>query len=67
MEAEIKALCSESGKSESDFADGQIMTDEVYFQALNDIDRQITDQLKTLTREAMVRADLDRLRISSTQ
>ena len=66
--AEIKALCSELGKSESEFADGQLMTDEVYVQDLNDIDRQITQQLKTLTRNAMSRADLERrLRITSTR
>jgi hypothetical protein len=67
VEVEITALCRELGKSESDFADGQVMTDEAYFQALNDIDRRITEQLKTLTREAMIRAKLDRLRISSPQ
>ncbi|MFU2329221.1 NEL-type E3 ubiquitin ligase domain-containing protein [Pseudomonas sp. NFX98] len=67
VEAEIKALCGELGKHESDFADGQLMTDEAYVQALNDIDRQITQQLKTLTREAMVRAKLDRLRIEPAQ
>jgi hypothetical protein len=67
VEVEITALCRELGKSESDFADGQTMTDEAYFQALNDIDGRITEQLKTLTREAMIRAKLDRLRILSTQ
>jgi hypothetical protein len=67
VEVEITALFRELGKSESDFADGQVMTDEAYFQALNDIDRRITEQLKTLTREAMIRAKLDRLRISSPQ
>ncbi|WP_454845152.1 NEL-type E3 ubiquitin ligase domain-containing protein [Pseudomonas farris] len=67
VEAEIKTLCRELGKSESDFAEGQLMTDEAYVQALNDIDRQITQQLKTLTREAMIRAKLERLRIISSQ
>ncbi|MNH87084.1 putative E3 ubiquitin-protein ligase ipaH7.8 [compost metagenome] len=67
VEAEIKALCGELGKSGSDFADGQLMTDEAYVQALNDIDRQITQQLRTLTREAMTRAKLDRLRIEPAQ
>ncbi|MGH8389045.1 MAG: dermonecrotic toxin domain-containing protein [Pseudomonas sp.] len=67
VEAEIKALCSELGKSESDFADGQLMTDEAYVQDLNDIDRQITQQLKALTQEAMKRADVERLRITSPQ
>ena len=67
LAAEITALCRELGKSESEFADGQLMTDEAYVQALNDIDRQITQQLKTLTREAMTRGRLDRLRIAADQ
>jgi hypothetical protein len=67
VEAEIKGLCSELGKPETDFADGRLMTDEAYAQALDDIDRQITQQLKTLTREAMMRARLERLRIESVQ
>lgn len=67
LEAEIKALCGELGKNESDFPQGQPMTDEAYVQALNDIDRQITEQLKKLTREAMIRAKLDRLRINTTR
>ncbi|MFY0729124.1 dermonecrotic toxin domain-containing protein [Pseudomonas sp. NFX15] len=65
VESEITALCLELGRSESDFAEGQIMSDEAYVQALDDIDRQITQQLKTLTREAMIRANLDRLRINT--
>lgn len=65
--AQIKTLCAELGTSESDFADGQLMTDEAYVQALNDIDLQITQQLKTLTRQAMTRAKLDRLRITASQ
>ncbi len=67
VEAEIKGLCSELGKSETDFADGKLMTDEDYVQALDDIDLQITQLLKKLTQEAMIRARLDRLRIESTQ
>ena len=67
VEAEIKGLCSELGKSESDFADGRLMTDEEYVQALEDIDLQITQLLKKLTRDAMNRAKLDRLRIESGQ
>ena len=67
VEAEIKGLCSELGKSETDFADGKLMTDEEYVQALDDIDLQITQLLKKLTREAMIRAKLDRLRIDSVQ
>ncbi|WP_223461629.1 dermonecrotic toxin domain-containing protein [Pseudomonas sp. GL-RE-19] len=67
VEAQIKGLCSELGKSETDFADGRLMTDEEYVQALDDIDLQITQLLKKLTREAMNRARLDRLRIESTQ
>ncbi|WP_223447668.1 dermonecrotic toxin domain-containing protein [Pseudomonas sp. BF-R-19] len=67
VEAEIKGLCSELGKSETDFADGRLMTDEDYVQALDDIDLQITQLLKKLTREAMIRAKLDRLRIESVQ
>ncbi len=67
VEAEIKGLCSELGKSEADYADGRVMTDEAYVQALNDIDRQITQRLKNLTREAMARAKLDRLRIGADQ
>jgi hypothetical protein len=67
VEAEIKGLCSELGKSETDFADGRLMTDEEYVQTLDDIDLQITQLLKKLTREAMIRAKLDRLRIESTQ
>ena len=67
VEAEIKGLCSELGKSETDFADGKLMTDEEYVQALDDIDLQITQLLKKLTREAMIRAKLDRLRIESVQ
>ncbi|WP_419712252.1 dermonecrotic toxin domain-containing protein [Pseudomonas sp. NFX224] len=67
VEAEIKALCDELGNSESDFAQGRLMTDEAYVEALNDIDLQITQQLKTLTRQAMVRAKLDRLRIEPAQ
>jgi hypothetical protein len=34
---------------------------------LDDIDLQITQLLKKLTREAMIRAKLDRLRIESVQ
>ncbi|MNC40387.1 hypothetical protein D3C75_890930 [compost metagenome] len=67
IEAQIKAFCGELGKSESDFPEGQLMTDDAYVQILEDIDKQITQQLKTLTREAMKRAKLDRLRIESTQ
>jgi hypothetical protein len=67
VETEIKGLCSELGKSETDFADGKLMTDEEYVQALDDIDLQITQLLKKLTREAMIRAKLDRLRIESVQ
>jgi hypothetical protein len=67
VEAEIKGLCSELGKSETDFADGRLMTDEEYVQALDDIDLQITQLLKKLTQEAMIRARLDRLRIESLQ
>ncbi|MCY1383562.1 hypothetical protein D9M69_717020 [compost metagenome] len=67
MELEIKGLCSELDKPETDFADGRLMTEEAYGQALNDIDRQITQQLKNLTREAMTRARLDRLRIGADQ
>ncbi len=46
VEVEIKGLCSELGKSEADFADGKLMTDEQYVQALEDIDLQITQLLK---------------------
>jgi hypothetical protein len=67
VELEIKGLCSELDKPETDFADGRLMTEEAYGQALNDIDRQITQQLKNLTREAMTRARLDRLRIGADQ
>ncbi|KRA93708.1 hypothetical protein ASD91_08115 [Pseudomonas sp. Root68] len=67
VEVEIKGLCSELGKSEADFADGKLMTDEQYVQALEDIDLQITQLLKKLTREAMIRAKLDRLRIETAQ
>ncbi|EJM80893.1 hypothetical protein PMI34_05421 [Pseudomonas sp. GM74] len=67
VEAQIKGLCSELGKSETDFAGGKVMTDEAYVQALDDIDRQITQLLKKLTQDAMIRARLDRLRIESVQ
>jgi hypothetical protein len=67
VEAEIKGLCSELGKPETDFADGRLMTDEAYVQALDDIDRQITQQLKNLTRDAMTRARLERLRVGADQ
>ncbi|MNM69445.1 E3 ubiquitin-protein ligase sspH1 [compost metagenome] len=67
VELEIKGLCSELDKPETDFADGRLMTEEAYGQALNDIDRQITQQLKNLTREAMTRARLDRLRVGADQ
>jgi hypothetical protein len=67
VDAEIKGLCSELGKPETDYADGRLMTEEEYGQALNDIDQQITQQLKTLTREAMNRGKLERLRIAPDQ
>ncbi|MNQ96358.1 hypothetical protein D3C85_1119580 [compost metagenome] len=67
VELEIKGLCSELDKPETDFADGRLMTEEAYGQAMDDIDRQITQQLKNLTREAMTRARLDRLRIGADQ
>ena len=66
VDSEIASLCGELGRSESDFAEGKLMSDEAYVQALTEIDRQITQQLKTLTREAMKRANLDRLRVSSS-
>lgn len=67
VQAEITALCRELGKRESDFAEGGLMTDEAYFQALSEIDVLITEQLKKLTRDAMTRAKLDRLRIEAGQ
>ncbi|MNI09983.1 E3 ubiquitin-protein ligase sspH1 [compost metagenome] len=67
VELEIKGLCSELDKPETDFADGRLMTEEAYGQAMDDIDRQITQQLKNLTREAMTRARLDRLRVGADQ
>lgn len=65
VEAQIKALCRELGKPESDFPLGEPMTDAQYDQTLKDIDRQITAQMKTLTREAAVRARLESLRVGA--
>jgi hypothetical protein len=67
VEVKIKGLCSELGKNEADFADGRLMAEEEYVQTLKDIDGQITQLLKKLTREAIGRAKLDWLRIESVQ
>lgn len=66
LEAEIKALAVEAGRSENEFANGRGMTEEEYTQALNDIDVQMKAQMSTLTQQAMDRAGLQRVDIPFT-
>jgi hypothetical protein len=67
IEEEIKALCRELGKAQDEYADGLLMSDESYQQAMDDIALQIRQRLLTLTRQAMDRAGLERMRVSSGQ
>jgi hypothetical protein len=64
LEVEIKALCRELGREESAFAQGQVMSDGDYTQALAGIDRQIRQKLKSITQQAMVRARLQRTKVT---
>jgi hypothetical protein len=63
LEVEIKALCRELDRDENAFADGQVMSDQAYTQALTSIDQQIRQKLKSITQQAMVRAGLQRLQV----
>ena len=67
VEQEIKALCRELGKKEDEYAADLLMSDEAYTQALSEIDQQVRQRLLTLTRQAMDRAGLERMRVSSGQ
>lgn len=66
LEAEIKALAAEAGRSENEFAHGRGMTEEEYAQALNDIDTQRKAKMSTLTQQAMDRAGIQRVDIPFT-
>jgi hypothetical protein len=61
LEAEIEALCRELGKSEDDYANGRLMSDDEYVQALSDIDQRFKQRVQALTRQAMERVRLPRL------
>ncbi|MBM6445061.1 hypothetical protein JQF37_15720 [Pseudomonas sp. MIL9] len=67
MDVEIKALCRELNRDENAFSEGQVMSDEDYTQALTDIDGQIRQTLKSITRQAIKRARLPRLELPSAQ
>lgn len=66
LEVEIKSLAVKVGRSENEFADGRVMTEEQYTQALSDIDTQMKAQMSTLTQQAMDRAGLQRVDIPFT-
>jgi hypothetical protein len=61
LEAEIEALCRELGKSADDYANGRLMSDDEYVQALSDIDQRFKQRVQALTRQAMERVRLPRL------
>jgi hypothetical protein len=61
LNEDIKALCRELDKDENAFAEGQVMSDEDYTQALTAIDQQIRQTLRLITRQAMERTRLQRL------
>ena len=58
LDVQVNQLCRELGNDENDFAEGQLMSDDDYTQALEDIDQQIRQRLRILTRQAMDRARL---------
>ncbi|MGF6327235.1 hypothetical protein ABH909_000113 [Pseudomonas sp. BS3782 TE3695] len=67
LEEQVQTLCGELDRDENEFANGRLLSDDAYAQALKDIDQQIRQRLLTLTRQAMERTGLQRLGISPGQ
>jgi hypothetical protein len=67
LEEQVQTLCGELDRDENEFANGRLLSDDAYTQALKDIDQQIRQRLLTLTRQAMERTGLQRLGISPGQ
>jgi hypothetical protein len=66
-EAEIKALCRELGKPENHYADGRNMLAGEYDELLIQTVEQLKQQQKTLTQQAMARAEIRPLRAPLTR
>jgi hypothetical protein len=66
LKEELRVLAAELGKPESEIAPGQVMTEEAYAAELDSINTEIKALLKTLTRQAMDRAKLQRVEIPFT-
>jgi hypothetical protein len=66
LKEELRVLATELGKPESDFAAGQIMSEESYIADLELIDEEKNTLLKKLTQEAMDRAKIQRTEIPFT-
>jgi hypothetical protein len=66
LKEEIRVLAAELGKQESEFVPGRVMTEGEYAGALSLIDGERKALLKTLTRQAMDRAKLQRIEIPFT-
>ncbi|MHC8289216.1 dermonecrotic toxin domain-containing protein [Pseudomonas sp. XS1P51] len=66
LKEEIRVLAAELGKPESEFAPGRIMTADEYDTEMNLLNAERLALLKTLTRQAMDRAKLQRVEIPFT-
>ena len=61
LKEEIRVLAAELGKPESEFAPGRVMTAQEYESEMSRLNAQKLTLLKTLTRQAMDRAKLQRV------
>jgi len=60
LKEEIRVLAAELGKPESEFAPGRVMSAQEYESEMSRLNAQTQTLLKTLTRQAMDRAKLQR-------
>jgi len=63
LKLQVRTLASELGKTEADFAPGQVMTDEEFSEQYTSIKKERDFLLKQLTQQAMDRAKVQRVEI----